>query len=1553
MDQHFPVCVPDTGWLIQPARPPVRLTLEQPKRDTSLAAGVPFAGVGWLLAPDPILGLTVWLDDQRLASASLGLFRPDVAAVHPTYADNCHAGFAFIGVTPRRTPGPATLRLVIATTGATTTEHIPVTIADPPRHLHAAADLHLGLRGARIGATGRLEVDGHVTTQAGVESHPPPLIAVQLGSRLLGFATLLPRQAGGTMTLPFRFETPVEAGAADGMVIARVPCGDGDARSSPHAIQPTPMAASAEPRPLLAARIEEASLTPHGVLIVSGWAVCQTELVGIEVQLNETPLGPAQIGLPRGDVGADYPLYPASDRGGFHLERRLAIDQLAAVQDAADDGVPGQIRLTITAAGGLVRDLASPLTIPPCPIPSRPISSRPVLPNRAAKTPPEVVPQPPPPAPDAFLDTADLTASGDLALSGWAVCPSGVASIAVDLATTPLGSAELGFPRPDVATRFPTIETAARSGFRFTTTQAQAGTGADILTLTILGHAGERLTLRQPVTARPDTSAPADATETLKFYLDEPAIDDGHALEPVRGFLALKGWAFARGGPVGIEVFIDGRSQGHAHRGIRRPDLQDAFPDWDALRAGFAMLIAPQSLSPGTHVIRLEISGEHGERATQSFDIAAEPAAEGPGPWQLRRKIPQAETDQHLAILAAADMQPAWSLLLPIDATASIDALRATIATLRHQAYPDWRLTIAAPPEATLDIDTLLTGLDDLTPHITLLRCAADTLLIDLAPEADLVVLLSPGDRLGEDALLELSLDLALTPDVDFLYSDERRIDPSDGARRAFFKPDWSPDLLLSTNYIGRLWAARAGLLRRAGLTIGDLARFGDYDAVLRLCEQASRVSHVRKVLCSRADPTSDTPAMERFALHRAARRHDIRARILPGCLPGTWRFKRDLPLEAAAPPLVSIIIASVAARGLIEPALRSIRDHTAWPAIELIIIDNIGVTDDPGQRAWKRWMADQADLVIELDEPFNWSRSNNLGAAAAAGDILLFLNDDIEVRDPHWLHGLLEHAQRPEVGVVGPQLLYPDGRVQHAGMFLSPNTLRPAGRHAFRYYPHDAPGRFGLALTQRNVISVTGACMMLRRAVFDAAGGFDEAHAVINNDLDFCLRVQAQGQLVVYTPYVQLIHHEMASRAALPDAYDSAAFDAAWRDLFLHGDPYFHPVLSGDADDYIPDAEPVRDFQVGHPLIARHRVRRILAVKLDHIGDFIAALPAFRRLKEHFPNAELCVLAANASLALAHLEPAIDRIIEFNFFHARSELGPREAIDDETRALAARLAAERFDIAIDLRRQADTRHILPHTGARWLAGFDQDHQFAWLDIAIPFEGDVALTAKHSHVSENLLHLADAVGIACETDREVARTPAAETASAVFTQPRVAAIADRLFARPVVCLHAGAGAANKQWPASSFAALIDLLVSHHQLNALIIGGPDETDFAASILAAVRQPDQVFSLAGAVALRDLPDLLLSTVLYVGNDSGPKHLAAAIGVPTIGIHSGSVDAGEWGALGPAALTVRRDMSCGPCYIATAADCPRALACLTGIKVGDIYQAAQRLLLLSHNA
>jgi ADP-heptose:LPS heptosyltransferase/GT2 family glycosyltransferase len=874
--------------------------------------------------------------------------------------------------------------------------------------------------------------------------------------------------------------------------------------------------------------------------------------------------------------------------------------------------------------------------------------------------------------------------------------------------------------------------------------------------------------------------------------------------------------------------------------------------------------------------------------------------------------------------------------MLTIAGPFSSERIAVTIRSLMAQAYRNWQLLIIADDRVRKDL-LEIADREGAGDHVVVASAgAAHSKLMPASADRVpcLVAVLSPGDQLGCDALAEIAVACGLHPKAEFFYADEDRLSPTSRTREPFFKPDWSPDLLLSTNYIGRPWFATTRLLRRAGITPQSLlAPGGHYDAVLRCTELAARIHHLPKLLCRRDDDNPPEPDAERRVLEAMIARRNIKADVLSGCLPGTWRLKRTDVVKGK----VSIIIPTRAAKGYIATCLKTLRSKTAYRNFEIICIDNI----PSNLPKFKRLIRKGADKVVAIPEEFNWSRFNNQAVRQSTGQYLLFLNDDIEIQREDWLDALLEHAQRPEVGVVGPQLLYPDRKVQHAGIFL---TTLGAGRHSFRFLSEDDPGYFGLALTQRNVAAVTGACMMIRREVFNRLGRFDEAHSVINNDVDFCLRSWQAGLSVVYTPHAQLIHHELASRANIADIFDTGHFAKQWRTFYATGDPYFSPRLTKLADEYRPDTEPARLICPSKPLFRSDEIQRILAMKLDHIGDLITALPALRRLRQHFPMARIHLLASGAARAFLSGESCVDELIEFEFFHTRSGLGQKELTPDDFLALGERLKPYRFDLALDLRKQVETRHVLQYVPARLRAGYNHLGRFPWLDIALEWEGDNRLNRKQSHVSEDLVRLVDTIAAAGEAVPAVLEPAAAGNDKLPASVP---AAVRALFRKPVVAVHPGVGAIMRQWLPEYFATVIDLLIEKNQVNVVLVGGHDEVALAEEVLSHIVNRKSVLSLAGKTSLADLTGVLGACSLFLGNNSGPLHIAGALGVPTIGIYSGVVDAAEWGPIGARAIALQRNMVCGPCYLIKPDECPRDMACLKRLEPAVVHQHCQTLL------
>ncbi len=1244
--------------------------------------------------------------------------------------------------------------------------------------------------------------------------------------------------------------------------------------------------------------VEDVRIDEDAELRVRGWALSRAGVQQVSVHLGDALLGVAEYGLTRTDIGTLHSDYPYADESGFSLTASLRGQPVGH----------GTIRVQVSDNDGLQRHAMVPVVVP--------------------ETPQVAVEVQTAPGTDIHVhcDSARLDPQGNLSVSGWAFATSGLRHIAVVLRDAELGLAETGQARPDVARSFANEPAAARAGFRFQAPPGQVEIAVgDLLTLQAVSDNGStRIETIEVEAAAADAFAMGSA---MRLEIDRPTLGPDNLAPPVRGSLTIGGWAVAPQGIAEVVVHCDGARLDQAYLGMRREDIARAFPDCaDSLLGGYALVLPPGAVAEGLHRFDIIARSRGGEEATRSFTVLVEPVdMELPGSVQ-RHRMPRAEQAFNEAVLASQRYHPLFAIAVGVPSRCDTAALARTLESIGRQVYRHLAVLLVPEDAAARKIAAKAVSAAGLLAG----RVAIAGAKAAAGPSGDMVMALQAGDELGCDALLELAVIHAIDRDVEFIYADDHRLDVAHARNIPFYKPDWSPELLLGMNYIARPWVAAAGLLARAGLKLADLGRLDAYDLVLRLTETTQRIRHLNKVLAGTVNAT--TVASAKAALRDAAKRRGFKATVLGGPVAGVWRLKRAVK----APGVVSVIIPTAGTRDLVRKAITSLRATTAPGALEIIVLDNA----PPSDKRTKAWLKRHADIVIDMPGAFNWSRFNNAGAAAASGQYLLFLNDDIEANQEGWLQAMLEHAQRPEVGVVGARLLYPDGKVQHAGQYLAMTHAR----HAFRFASGEDHGPFGLARVAREMAAVTGACQMIRAELFKKLGGFDEAHDIINNDLDFCLRARRQGLTVIFTPHAELMHHELASRAAIEDNFDVERFHGDWRLDMLRGDPYHSRRLMAEADHTAPEPEPILPVHAGPVGPEASEIRSILAVKLDHIGDYLTSLPALRDLKRAFPKAKVTLLAPPATAALARHEPCVDKVIEFALFHARSGDGKRGVTESEFLALQAQLAPEEFDLAIDFRMQPETRHVLPYTGAKLLAGYDHEGAFPFLHVAMEWEGDRRLVPKHAHISERLRMLVAAVEGAC-LKLPPAKVPPASDPRRV---PVLARLPKEFLARPLVCVHPGVGNPVRQWQPAGFAGLIDLLAGEG-LNTVLVGGPDEQSVAQDVMSRVAAQENVVSLVGAVKLNDLASVMQACVIFVGNNSGPKHLAASLGVPTIGIHSGVVDAAEWAPLGLAAMAIQRRVICGPCYLEFASDCPRGMACLTGIMPRDVLASCRRLLAL----
>lgn len=528
--------------------------------------------------------------------------------------------------------------------------------------------------------------------------------------------------------------------------------------------------------------------------------------------------------------------------------------------------------------------------------------------------------------------------------------------------------------------------------------------------------------------------------------------------------------------------------------------------------------------------------------------------------------------------------RPLVSVVMPVYNTPE-DALEEAIASVRAQLYPHWELRAHDDASTAPHVRAVLEkhANEDARVRVSFGErnggiSSASNAALALAT-GDYVALLDHDDMLAPDALLEMVCAIDETG-ADLIYSDEDKLDPRGRRFDPFFKPDWSPDFLLSVNYACHLTVARRALVLEAGGFREGFEGSQDYDLWLRLSERTDRVAHVpmvlyhwRQVAGSTALDAGNKPAAHersRRAIAEALARRDALAEVLDGPVPTTFRLVRQL----AAEPLVSVIIPTRDRVDLVAQAVEGLERGTDYRNLEIVIVDN-GSTDPETLAYLER----SPHRVIRDDGPFNFPRLNNRAAAEARGELLLLLNNDTEPLERGWLRAMVEHAVRPEVGAVGARLLYPSGKLQHAGVVLG---IGGVAGHSHKYLPGNTSGYFHAVDLIRNVSAVTGACLLVRREVFHEVGGLDERNlAVAFNDVDFCLRLRERGYLVVYTPHALLTHYESESRGFDLNPREIDFMLARWGER-LARDPYYSPNLSLSREDFALDLSKPDGYRVG-----------------------------------------------------------------------------------------------------------------------------------------------------------------------------------------------------------------------------------------------------------------------------------------------------------------------------------------------------------------------------------
>lgn len=534
--------------------------------------------------------------------------------------------------------------------------------------------------------------------------------------------------------------------------------------------------------------------------------------------------------------------------------------------------------------------------------------------------------------------------------------------------------------------------------------------------------------------------------------------------------------------------------------------------------------------------------------------------------------------------LYALQCAPMFSVVVPVYNT-DPEVLKRTIASVEAQWYPHWELILVDDHSPSPRVHEVLHAQED--PRIVVVRLTENERISGATNKGiarafgDYVVFLDHDDELTPDCLYELALCID-KDDPDYVYSDEDKLDVGGQFRDPYFKPDWSPDTMMSLMLTCHVSCVRRTLALEVGGLRSEYDGSQDWDFVLRVTEQAKRISHIPKVLYHwRVIPESCASDLQakpyaidagKRAREDALRRRGLDGELIPVPeLPGYYRTRYFLQGE----PTFSIIIPSKNNGAVLKACVDSIFARTTYSRFEILIVNN-GSTDLATLAILDALCKRDKVNVLGHDVPFNYSEINNFAARHAKGDILVFLNDDTELLSSNWLDYMGGYAQLKHVGAVGAKLLYPGTHnVQHAGVV---NFLHGPD-HAFRNVPADAPCYFARNLLEHNWVAVTGACLAIEREKFDMVGGFDEDLAVAYNDVALCFSLVERGLYQVVCPAIKLLHYESLSRG--DDRMDPAKLARIGREQALLYSK--HPRFKGHDPfhntNFIPD-----DLQFGIP---------------------------------------------------------------------------------------------------------------------------------------------------------------------------------------------------------------------------------------------------------------------------------------------------------------------------------------------------------------------------------
>lgn len=533
------------------------------------------------------------------------------------------------------------------------------------------------------------------------------------------------------------------------------------------------------------------------------------------------------------------------------------------------------------------------------------------------------------------------------------------------------------------------------------------------------------------------------------------------------------------------------------------------------------------------------------------------------------------------------------SILVPLWNTPE-NFLREMIESVTAQTYQNWELCLADGSDGDHTyVETIVREYQEKDGRGRILYkkleknegIAGNTNRCLAMATGEYIGLFDHDDILHPSALYEY-VKVINEKNADYIYCDETTFKSGDINKMLtmHFKPDYAIDNLRANNYICHFSVFARQLLDGTELFRTKFDGSQDHDMILRLTDRAKNVVHVPKLLYYwrshpgsvasdiNAKPYAIQSAKDAVADH--LKRHGYEHFQITSTRAFETIFK--IRYQIIGDPKISIVIANKDHLEDLKRCITSIREKSTYENYEIIVVENGSETKEIFDYYEKLKDDPQIKVVTYTEKgSFNYSKVNNFGVKEASGDYILLLNNDTQVITVNWMEELLMYAQREDVGAVGAKLYYGNKTIQHAGVVLQLGAHRTAG-HSHYGQHRDNLGYMGRLCYAQDVSAVTGACLLVKKKLFEEVGGLDESFAISLNDVDFCLKLREKGLLNVFTPFAELYHFESVSRG-LDDQGEKAAryndeserFREKWKEVLEKGDPYYNPNFSLDRSDF------------------------------------------------------------------------------------------------------------------------------------------------------------------------------------------------------------------------------------------------------------------------------------------------------------------------------------------------------------------------------------------------